>query len=363
MAPVRLGLVGCGRIVQLVHLKLLTRLPGAELVALAEPDERRRSQAARLAPGARAVAGYEEVVAWTEVDAVVICLPNALHARVAAAALQAGKHVYLEKPIATHCADAERVVSLWRGSGLVGMMGFNYRFNALYQAAREAIRSGRIGTPVSARSVFSSAARALPQWQQERKSGGGVLLNLGSHHFDLVHFLFASPVREVSAQLRSQRSRDDSAAVQLRLADDTLVQSFFSMNTVQEDRFEVYGDAGKLVIDRYRGGATVEISAGESAGGRLERLAPALRWLAQGPSMLRRSLAPAGEPSYRAALQHFINAVRAGRPASPDLTDGYRSLMLVEAAEESAATGRTVALPEPAGAGGADRPRREAEPG
>lgn len=336
MTPIRVGLLGCGRIARLVHLRLLSSLSGARLVAFAEPDERLRSEASRMAPGAAAAATFEEVVARPDVDAVVICLPNNLHASAALAALAVGKHVYLEKPLAVDTAEGARVVSLWRDRGLVGMIGFNYRFHPLHRAAQAAIGAGRIGTPVTVRSVFSSPARALPPWQQARAHGGGVLLNLGSHHFDLVPFLLQAPVGAVFAQLRSQRSEHDTAVVHLQVTDGTQVQSFFSMNAAQEDRLEIYGDAGKVVIDRLRNTGTVQELSGPGGGKRPKPLSPGVPW------PFRRG----GEPSYRAALEAFVGAVGANTPASPDLADGFRSLALVEAAERSAASAVVVTLPQ-----------------
>src|SRR5262245_19968535 len=131
----KFGLVGCGRVAEIVHLKLLARWPGVELVALAEPDPARREAVRSRAPAVRAVADYAELLAMPEVDAVVICLPTSVHASAAVAAMQHGKHVYLEKPLATTLSDGQRVIEAWRRADVVGTIGFNYRLNRHYQAA------------------------------------------------------------------------------------------------------------------------------------------------------------------------------------------------------------------------------------
>jgi predicted dehydrogenase len=345
MATLKLGLIGCGWIGRLIHLDILRRMPDAELVALAEPDPQRRAEAAERAPEAVAFAGYKELLEMPEVEAVVICLPNALHAEAAVAALKKGKHIYLEKPLAASLPEARKVLTAWRPAGVVGMIGFNFRFHALYQAARRHLQSGRLGDLVSARSVFSSKAQTVPAWKQARANGGGVLLDLASHHVDLVHFLFGQAVREVFAGLRSQRGEGDSAAVQLRLADGLLVQSFFSMNAVEEDRFEIYGQRGKLMVDRYLS-LDVEITEPAINFSRLKQVGRGLRALVGTRHGRDKISAPGREPSYHAALAHFVAAARANRPCSPDLGDGYRSLAVIEAAEESAQTGRVVSLPD-----------------
>lgn len=82
MSALRVGLIGCGHIAQLVHLNILTQLPGVDLVALAEPDPQRRKETARRGPAAVAVDGYRELLGMSDVEGVVICLPSSLHAEV-----------------------------------------------------------------------------------------------------------------------------------------------------------------------------------------------------------------------------------------------------------------------------------------
>jgi predicted dehydrogenase len=276
---------------------------------------------------------------------VIICLPNTLHAEVAIAALECGKHIYLEKPLATNLDEGRKVLTAWRRAGVVGMIGFNLRLHALFQQAKQYLQSGRLGPLVGVRSIRSTATQALPPWKLKRQSGGGVLLDLASHHLDLVHFLFEQSVHEVSAELWSQRSEDDSAMLQLRLADGLCVQSFFSMNGVEEDRFEVYGQAGKLTVDRYHS-LKVEITDPTHDVSWLGRLKREMWVLARSPSLWTKLFTPHREPSYRMALSRFVEAVRTNRPTSPDLRDGYRSLAVIEAAELSAKMRRPVGLSE-----------------
>jgi predicted dehydrogenase len=344
MSVLKIGLIGCGRIAQLVHLQVLTHLPEAKLVALAEADPQRREEAHRYAPSAMACADYQELLALPEVEAVVICLPPALHAEAAIAAFAAQKHVYLEKPMATCLADAHATMAAWRKAGTVGMMGFNFRFHPLYQSARQYVQAGTLGELIAASSVFAVAARPLPVWKQARHHGGGVLLDLASHHVDLVHYLFAQEVVSVFAGLRSQRCEGDSATLHLRLSSGLLVQSFFSMSAVEDHRFEIYGQAGKLLLDRFLS-LVAEITEPSLRLARLKRLWRGLRALH--PRLLLRS--PGDEPSFALALGAFSAAARTNCPIQPDLLDGYRSLAVIEAAEASVRTGRAVS---PADVGG-----------
>ena len=166
MAALRIGLIGCGHMGRNVHLNNLRRLPQVNVVALAEPAAELRQAASQQAPGAAAFADYRELLERPEINAVVICLPNALHAEAATAALQTGRHVYLEKPLAINLEDGRKLLATWRDSGLVGMIGFNYRFNPLHQEVRRYLQTGQLGELVSVRSVFTTTPRRAPEWKQ-----------------------------------------------------------------------------------------------------------------------------------------------------------------------------------------------------
>jgi myo-inositol 2-dehydrogenase/D-chiro-inositol 1-dehydrogenase len=347
--PLGIGLVGFGRIAELAHLDALSGLP-AKLVAIAEPEPARRAAARRRAPGAEVVASHEELLDLPAVGAVIVSVPTGLHAEVGAAVLAGGRHLYLEKPLATNLEDGRRLVTGWRSAGVIGMMGFNYRFHALYRSARDRLRAGELGTLVAASSVFTSAARELPDWKRHRATGGGALLDLASHHVDLVRFLFDAEVSRLLATTRSVRSEDDTAVLDLGLENGLLVQSLFSLGTIDEDRFEIYGERGRLTIDRLRS-LDVELEPAGLRTGRRRRLGAGLRGLLGSPYLRDVLAAPGREPSYRAALASFVGAVGTGSPASPDLLDGYRALAIVVAAEESARSGRAV---EVVGAADAD---------
>jgi myo-inositol 2-dehydrogenase / D-chiro-inositol 1-dehydrogenase len=345
MASLRVGLVGCGRISQMVHLGNLLRLPGVEVAALAESDRCRREEAACQAPGVAAFADYRDLLEMRELDAVVICLPNGLHAQAGIAAIESGKHVYLEKPVATNVADGLRLVKAWRRSGLIGMIGFNYRFQPLYQCLKEQIQAKRFGELTGVSSVFSTATRPLPPWKLSRGSGGGVLLDLASHHIDLISYLLQQPVCEVFARIQSKRSEEDTATLQLRLAGGLVAQCFFSLSAVDEDRLEIYGTAAKLTADRYLS-SDLEISDAFRNLARVKRFAHSVRSLMHRRFALERFRKDMCDPSFYSALACFVESVRLGRAAQPDFLDGLRSLAVIEAAEKSSRAAYAVSIAE-----------------
>ena len=128
-----------------------------------------------------------------------------------------------------------------------------------------------------------------------------MLLDLASHHIDLVHYLFEDPVVRVFASTRSLAGEGDHAAVQLELASGVMVQLFVSLGTVDEHRMEIVGTAGKLVMDRTELVRPDHVPATQQ-GARARRLARALSALE--PARVLRS--PGTEPSFAAALGAFV---------------------------------------------------------
>jgi len=330
MAPLRIGVIGCGQIARAIHLPVLGRIPEARVVALAEPVDASRAAAAALAPAAAAHADYRELLRAGGLDAVVVCAPPHLHAPSAIAAFDAGLHVYLEKPLAPSLADAEPAVQSWLRAGTIGMIGFNFRFHPQIARIRERLRDGAIGDPLAVRAVFSILPHELPEWKRTRHTGGGVLLDLASHHVDLVHHLLGDDVTRVYASTRSLRGESDHAAVQLELASGVIAQLFVSLGTVDENRLEIVGTEGKLVMDRTELLRPEHVPATQQ-GARARRLARAL--VALEPRRVLRS--PGAEPSFATALSAFVWSASGNAFGGPDLLDGVRNLAVIEAAERS----------------------------
>lgn len=341
----RIGILGCGRIARIYHLQILSRHGDAEVGAVAESDEGLLREAQRTAPVARACADWRTVLEDGTIDAVVVCLPTGLHSGAAVAAFEAGKHVYLEKPIATTLEAAADVVAAWRTSGRIGMIGFNQRFHPLVIRAREAIREGRIGRIVGARMTSGASPRDLPAWKRQRASGGGALLDFCSHHADLARFLFDDEVRDVTASIRSLRSEDDNAWTTMTMKGGVRVESRSSFTSVQENRFEVTGETGGLSVDRIEG--RMRFHPPDIAWSRPARIRRGIVRLAEVPGNIRSVFTPPHDPSYGLALSAFIHAVRERSHVTPDPRDGEGSLRVVLAAEASARDGRRVTVVPP----------------
>jgi myo-inositol 2-dehydrogenase/D-chiro-inositol 1-dehydrogenase len=345
MQDINVGLIGCGRIASLVYLNILKKIPGLRLTAIADSDAANREKAGRSAPHAQLYTDYTDLLRNPNIGAVIVCLPNHLHSEATVAAFENGKHVYLEKPIAVSKKEADRVLNAWKKSSLVGMIGFNLRFNPTYRTLKEDIESGAIGDVVFVRTVFTSSGRELPEWKKHRSTGGGALLDLASHHVDLVRYVLGDEVVQISARISSRTTEDDNVVLDYKTSGGVHVQSYFSINSIDEDKIKVYGTRGKLSADRYAS-LNVKIESGESARqGRLSYLKQVVRSLLRNPSSFKdKLLSPGREPSFQTAISRFASAVRENREVSPNLLDGLRCLTVLEAAEESARSGRMISL-------------------
>jgi myo-inositol 2-dehydrogenase/D-chiro-inositol 1-dehydrogenase len=260
------------------------------------------------------------------------------------AACEAGKHVYLEKPIASSTTDGVRVVDAAARAGVTVMLGFNRRFHPLYEQSRQIIRQGRLGDIRAVQTTFCepAAPEAMPEWKRHRATGGGVLLDLASHHIDLLRWFLSDEVATVDASIDSDLTDHDSARVQLTMRGGAQVQSWFSCRTALSDWFEFAGERATLRVDRHRPRISLRVPRRFGYGVRTARVAPSAAVAAW---WLKRAVRPSKEPSYAGALAAFVGVLNGEALPVPGVIDGMRALEAVEAAEESARRGTPVDLP------------------
>jgi predicted dehydrogenase len=191
---VRFGVIGLG--MGRSHVEKLRQAPHADLVAVCDMDTGRLERVGNEFWVNWRTTNYEDLLGSPDVDAVVVALPNALHAPVAVAALRAGKHVLCEKPMARNAAEAERMLQAQRESGRKLMIHFNYRFTPAAMALYRFTQSGELGYAYHARSWWHRT-RGIPglgSWFTSKEAaGGGPLIDLGVHRLDLALWYMGYP--------------------------------------------------------------------------------------------------------------------------------------------------------------------------
>ena len=356
----RLGVIGCGEVTESWHLPALQRVRDAEVAAVADIDPNRLAHVADRFHIQQRYTNFRALLEAPEIEAVAVCVPAAFHVEVALAALDAEKHLFIEKPLALSLDDSDRLIERAKRSSRKVMVGFNLRWHRLVRRARTVLRRGALGPLESVRTILSSGrcGEGLAEWRKRRAQGGGVLLEVAVHHFDLWRFLLEADVEEVFASSRSEQSDDETAVVAARMAGGLLAVSLFSWRGEDANELEIHGRAGRLRVSCYRFDGFDWLATSRGSGGARARLVGLARTLTEVPrAALEARHGGVFADSYRAQWQHFIESVQRDAPVGCTLEDGRRALEVALAAAESAALGRpssvrhaprTVALIAPA---------------
>lgn len=335
-SKIRLGVIGCGQLSRSVHLPLLSRIRNAEVAAIADIDENNLEIAGSLHPSARKFRNYSELISIKEIEGVVISVPPLLHSKIAIDAINQGKHIYLEKPLAENISSAHAVLRAWREADVVGMIGFNFRFNHLYEQMRNIIRKGLMDEIIGARSTFTTIAHSRPDWTAVQGEGGGVLPELASHEIDLTRFIFDAEIERVFAE-SSGSLGNENVSMQLLLSNGISVQGLYSLGSVEDCRYEVYGSSLKLSMDRYSSWRVNKQCP--TAKGLSSRIIDLLRETGDISYGVSKIFSPENERSYRSALECFLEAIRHDHRVKPDIEDGFRVMKTICAAEKSIKSG------------------------
>jgi predicted dehydrogenase len=330
----RVALVGAGR-AGLVHGRnLAAGVPGARLVAIADPVPEARERAAAELGCQRTLADALDAATDDGVDAVVVASPTFTHAAVAVAALQAGKHVLCEKPLASTLEEAQRIQAAAGGSSGALVMGFMRRFDAGFARAAERIRAGDIGDPVFVRSTGRGPGLP-PEWAHDPRRSAGLIAEVNSHDLDTVRWLSTREFQSVYAVGRAAKRPDlaarypgfvDLLAVTCELSEGGLAQvdGACPAGYGYDARVEVYGTEGVVMAGDTRAGSTLLVRADGVVAD------PVRSW--------RELFADA----YRAEDAHLVRVARGEEEPRVGVGDGVAALQAALAVNRSLQDGRPV---------------------
>ncbi len=203
MGTIGVGVVGCGFVGLGAHVSSFAKIDGSRLAAVADPDPKRLGKAADKYRPQAAYQDYQELVADPNVQAVVVALPTPLHAPVAMAAIEAGKHVLCEMPLAANMEQADRMIAAAEKKGVVLMPSLTFRFTPNYVRVKNSIAAGEVGavTTVLYREFISASDLAMQwppgSWMWDRSSSGGPLFTLSVWSIDMFRWLMGCEITEV----------------------------------------------------------------------------------------------------------------------------------------------------------------------
>ncbi len=356
----RFAIIGCG-VIAPVHAGAISALgTGHELVAVVDSDPE-RAQAFTAEHGGVPGTDLAAVLARGDVDAVAVCTPSGTHVDIAVAALEAGKHVVVEKPVDVSVAAADRLLSAERAAGRTVTVISQHRFDAASQTVHAAAADGRLGR-------LTSGVASIAWWRTQgyydsgdwrgtwALDGGGALMNQGVHTVDLLVWVMGQPV-EVSAQTgllaHAGIEVEDVAVATVRFASGALgvLHGTTAAYPGLSARVQVHGDSGSAIIDddrlawfHTRSASSVEADAygGSLSDNQVEQALAAAVAGEHGPTA-GADPGPLGA-AHQAQYADFVDAVATGRPPRVTVAAARRTVATITAAYASARTGRPVAI-------------------
>ncbi|WP_104062690.1 Gfo/Idh/MocA family protein [Arthrobacter sp. 4R501] len=336
-------------------------VPAFEQKVLVGRDPAGVEEAAAKYGWAETATDWRAVLDRDDIDIVDICAPGWMHAEIAIAALEAGKHVLVEKPLANTLAEAEAMTAAAqaaRAKGVQSMIGLNYRRVPALALARELIAEGRVGTVRHVRAAYLQdwlADETAPMSWRLRKetAGSGALGDIASHAIDQVLFLLGDRVTEVSGRLHTFVDRrpgaagledvtvDDAAWATLSLASGAIASvevSRVATGRKNSLKLEIYGDKGSLLFDLENLNELHFLDAAVPV--REQGLSRILVNEPEHPFM--DAWWPQGhiigwEHTFTHEIRDFLTAISTGTPPSPSFEDGLEVQRILNAIEESAA--------------------------
>jgi predicted dehydrogenase len=371
-----------GRVHTQAYARVLHHFPELplepELVAVADEAPGRAEQAAAQFGFATATLDWRDLAADPRVQAVSITAPNFLHREIGVAMAQAGKHIWIEKPVGLTSDDARAVADAVRQAGVQGTVGFNYRNAPAVQAARELVRDGRLGSITHARFRLFSDYAAHPEgaltWRYERARGGsGVLGDLAAHGVDLVWYLLgavdalvadtaiflperARPAGATAGHVRAaggepgRVENEDYVSSLLRLASGARVVLEASRVAVGEQNnygFEIHGTRGAVFWD-FRRMSELSVSLGDA----YQDQPVSAMYVGPGHGAYAAfqpgsALAMGFDDLKVIEAHNFLRSIAEGTPHGTTLRDAVRSAATLDAMAASAGSGTWVKVPTP----------------
>lgn len=319
-AGVGVGIIGCG----LIGRKRALALGPARLVACTDQVAGRASELARGFPGALAVADAADLVAHPEVEIVIVATTNDALASTAIRALEAGKHVLVEKPAARSVAELDELIEAAARAGRLVRVGFNHRYHPSLLEARALVEAGALGPLLFVRGRYGHGGRVgyEKEWRADpARSGGGELVDQGVHLIDLAGLFLGAftDVHGVAATYFWDMPVDDNAFLTLRTAGGQTAFLHVSC-TEWKNLFslEIYGRVGKIAIDGLGGSYGVERIAHY-------RMLPEM-----GPPETTIREYPGADLSWRVEFAEFLDDIRLGREPAAGLPAAKAAMTVVE---------------------------------
>jgi predicted dehydrogenase len=337
---VRICLVGGGRVARVHANSIVRHIAAATVTGLVEVVAAVRNEIGDQFGVSARFETLEAALGWGEFDAVVITTPTFTHRELAVMAANAGKHVFLEKPMAISLVECDQIIAAAAHSGVLLQLGFMRRFDPEFAAAYERIQAGEIGRPMLVKSLTHGPGLP-PAWARDLTKSNGMLAEVNSHDWDCVRWLMGSNPQRVYAEVANfkgpARQVDtpnfyDNAIVNIRFESGGLgsISGVCPCDYGYDARVEIIGEKGLMQIGDIRGQAVI-VAANRDQG----YVTPIYRTWPERFAW-----------AYIREMEHFVECIRTGTSPTASGADGRWAVAGVLAATRSFLEERLVFLNE-----------------
>lgn len=333
MNKLRVGIVGLGWVSQVFHLPILTKMEDVEVVAVCDRDKSRSRMISERFGITRSYTDFQQMIGKEDLEAIHVCTSTDAHLPVTLAALEAGKDVFVEKPIARRYSEALQMAEAARAHKRKLMVGMNNRFRPDTMILKSFIEKGELGKIFYIKSGWlRKLANDNPWITQKDKAGGGVFLDLGIVMLDLILWMLDfPPVHRVSAKMYMHKTKsvEDSCIsfIEMKYGTSLMLEASWSFHSAQDFFYcDFFGADGSAMINPLR--------IHKQLHGNLVNVTPAK---VETPYNLFRK-------SYENELRHFVGAARGLHEVISTGDEAVHRMKIVEAVYQSAAKGKEIAF-------------------
>lgn len=333
---VKVGVIGCGAIAQIVHLPILARMEDVEIVAICDSDRTKVEALAERYNIPRYYTDHAKLLTLEEMEGVHICTPNHLHAPQTIDALSAGKHVMVEKPIARTYAESKEMVDEARKRKRKLMVGMNHRFRPDAMILKNFVKGKELGKIFYTKSGWLRRRGSWneSEWLKKKNiAGGGVFMDLGIPMLDLSMWLMGTPkVTSVYSAMYNhyqKESIEDSATSLIRFDNDAMLSLEVSWTLLMESDFmytNLFGTLGGALLNPLRIHKEMHNNLVNVTPTKVER--PENNY----------------KKSYEYELKHFTECLKHDRPVLSSGEEAAEVMRISEAIYESAKSKKEVLL-------------------
>ena len=333
---VKLGIIGAGRIGKVHMESICTQVPNAKVKMVADPFMDAEKEAWAKKKGVEQVTkDYHEILDDPEIDAVLICSSTDTHASISMEAIEAGKHVFCEKPVDHSIEKIRQVQEALKKHSVKYQVGFNRRFDHNFEAVQNAVVSGKVGEP---HIVRITSRDPEPPALEYVKVSGGMFLDMTIHDFDMARFLAGCDAEEIYVQAAVRIDPEigkagdvDTAVITMKMENGSIVTIDNSRKAVYgyDQRVEVFGSQGMVSVSNDTTSSAV-ISNSEGVMGEKPLYFFLERYM----------------QSYAKEIRAFVQAIEQDTETPLGITDGLEAVRMGLAAKKSLAEHRPVKMTE-----------------